>query len=689
MNRIMMHDFRRIDEVFSRVCVLPKSEHETALREYCGTDYDLASEVKRLLDIDASLPAFAQEQHIVSGLQRRAAAVWQDGASPTYIPKQIGHFEIVGILGCGGMGTVYRAKQQHPRREVALKVLRHGMMTPKLVRRFDFEIDILAKLQHSNIAQLFEAGTFDDGGGPRPYFAMELIDGTSLLSFANARGLNGAQRLGLFVQICRAVEHAHQKGVVHRDLKPANIFITKDGDVKVLDFGIARSTNGDVHVTTMSTGIGDLMGTLAYMSPEQAAGNCEDIDTRSDVYSLGVILYELLSGKLPHDLRGKSIPSAARTIEEGTPLPLRTHQARFVGDLDTIVAKAMNKEPERRYSSAAALADDIDRHVRDEPISARPPTTWEQWRRFCRRNRALAASVLLAFVVLAGATAFSSWMAWREHRANVAAIANAQIAQKYSSRAVRTKQLMTDMFSSSNGHATVKVEELQRQVAEARRQPQGTSRRLAIALTMYSAALQEQGEYTRAESAIREAVELFSRLDAPRLPAALAQLASLLVEQGRGKEALQTIDQACSEAARLLPETWDKADIYCLKSSIEADNGLLNEARESAKLALNIMQRTVEPDHARMVRPLLAMGNVELRENKPELAVPLLKDALKIVSIAYKPTSDVRIRVEDALMDALVQAGHHDEARAHIRTLVVARTVALGESDSARRQDPK
>lgn len=447
MKRMLAPEFRRIDEVFRRVCDLPKSEHETALQESCGTDMALASEVRRLLELDASLPAFARDEHIVSALERRAASALREGVTVAMAPERIAHFEVTGVLGCGGMGTVYRARQKHPQREVALKMLRQWIMTPQLVRRFEFEVDILARLQHPGIAQVYETGTFDDGSGARPYFAMELVDGAPLLSYANARGLDDRQRLALFVEVCRAVEHAHQKGVVHRDLKPANILITQAGDAKVLDFGIARSTDSDVQLTTMRTSAGDLLGTLAYMSPEQAAGSVQNVDTRSDVYSLGAVLYELLSGKLPHDLRGKSIPSAARTISDEPVLPLRTHHRRFAGDLDTIVAKAMEREPERRYSSAAALADDIERHLRDEPISARPPTTWEQWRRFGRRNTALAASLMLAFISLAAATGFSSWMAWRESRANAQAQANADAASKQAGRAERVKTLMVGMFA--------------------------------------------------------------------------------------------------------------------------------------------------------------------------------------------------------------------------------------------------
>jgi len=327
------------------------------------------------------------------------------GATPPpsspYMPARIGRYTIVRILGEGGMGTVYEAQQESPKRAVALKVIRVGNVSAALLRRFEHESAVLGRLQHPGIAQVYEAGTVqDERGQPVPFFAMEFIRGVPLTEYATTKHLGTRERLDLVARICDAVYHAHQKGVIHRDLKPGNILVDESGHPKVLDFGVARAIDSDIQQTTMQTDIGQLIGTVPYMSPEQVSGDPSELDTRSDVYALGVIAYELLAGRLPYDLNRRAIHEAVRVIREDEPTRLSSINRELRGDVETIVAKALEKEKTRRYQSVESLATDIRRYLKDEPITARPASTWYQARKFSRRNKGLVAGMGAAFVCL-------------------------------------------------------------------------------------------------------------------------------------------------------------------------------------------------------------------------------------------------------------------------------------------------
>jgi non-specific serine/threonine protein kinase/serine/threonine-protein kinase len=325
------------------------------------------------------------------------------------VPKKVGQFHIKSVIASGGMGTVYEAFQEHPRRPVAVKVLKRGIASRSAMRRFEYESQTLARLRHPGIAQVYEAGTYDDGTGPVPYFAMEYIPhALRITEYAKEKGLTLRQKLELFADVCDAVHHGHQKGIIHRDLKPGNILVDSHGDVKVIDFGVARGTDSDLAVTTLQTDIGQLIGTLQYMSPEQCVADPHDIDIRSDVYALGVVLYELLSGRMPYDVTNKAVLESTRMIREEQPTRLSRVDASLRGDTETIVFKALEKDRERRYQSAVELAQDIRRYLSGEAIIARPPSIIYQLRVFARRNKGFFSAVAAAFVVLIGGVIVST-----------------------------------------------------------------------------------------------------------------------------------------------------------------------------------------------------------------------------------------------------------------------------------------
>ena len=339
-----------IARILQEAVLQPPGQRAEFLDRACAGDAALRAKVEELLaalemsDSFLALPAAALVEKPIPPIADATVADVLPGHAHEGASSRVGPYKLLHVIGEGGMGTVYAAEEEHPRRRVALKLIRPGLMTPQMLRRFAYEADVLGRLEHPGIARIYHAAVTETPVGKQPFFAMELVHGLPLDRWVRTNKPSLKTRLELLIAVCQAVHHAHTKGVVHRDLKPANILITAEGQPKVLDFGIARVTDADVQATTLHTAAGEVVGTLPYMAPEQAAGRVRELDTSSDVYAIGVIAYELLSGRMPYEVRDKPLHQAISIICEQEPTRLSSVNRSLRGDVETIIGKALEKQ---------------------------------------------------------------------------------------------------------------------------------------------------------------------------------------------------------------------------------------------------------------------------------------------------------------------------------------------------------
>ncbi|SIN94103.1 WD40 repeat [Singulisphaera sp. GP187] len=461
-----MGPIKNLDEIFCDALQIADPRARTAyLDDACGRDTERRLRVERLLAAESLVDRRFLETPAVLANFAQHLAMGVEGPGSV-----IGPYRLLEQIGEGGMGTIYLAEQSQPlRRRVALKIIKPGMDSRQVIVRFEAERQALAMMDHPNIARVHDGGTTDSG---RPYFAMELVQGIPITDYCDKHRLSIRERLDLFIRVCRAVQHAHQKGIIHRDLKPSNVLVTRIDNVavpKVIDFGIAKATGPALTDKTLVTGFTQLVGTPLYMSPEQVEFSGIDIDTRSDIYALGVLLYELLTGTTPidRDTLGKAPYDEVRRLvrEHEPPSPstrLVTPSTTLLavsanrqadprklgqtvrGELDWIVMKALEKDRRRRYETVGAFAADMERYLTDQPIEASPPSTWYWFTKYARRNRAaLTTTALVALALIAG-TAVSTWQAIRATRAEkrtAAALAVAERQRSLAHRHLYTSQL--------------------------------------------------------------------------------------------------------------------------------------------------------------------------------------------------------------------------------------------------------
>jgi len=517
----MRYDFEEAaSESQFRPLFLPKKEHWARINMSCSvTEEELWSGLDRQApEIDEHLASCPSCRTRANELLETIEAVRPPTAkSPPNLPSRIGTYSVLRRIGEGGMGIVFEAEQQAPKRLVAVKVIRGGGPSDEYRERlFQREAQTLARLKHPGIAAIYEGGRSEEG---LQFFAMELVNGRPLTDFAQEQHLSRREKLALFRSVSDAINYAHLRGVIHRDLKPTNILVDADGTPKILDFGLARISDPESAGATVTHEVGRIMGTLPYMSPEEVQGNIDEIDVRSDVYSLGVILYELLTGQLPYTVRRSALPEAIRVICQEPPQRPSSVDRSLRGDLDTIVLKALEKEPVRRYQSAADFSKDVERFLSNQPIFARRASAWYQLRKFAARNRVLVGSVLGVFLFAAGV---ALWLDWGQ-------------------RAMEASHVrLVDL----NDLAVARI-----------------TNRLAVTLD-------DQGRDLEAEPLFRHVIRTFERLQRDNeLAQGLRRLAGILIARAEaGDETILEARQMLSEAADIFQSGGGRTRDECLET---------------------------------------------------------------------------------------------------------------------------
>ena len=635
---------RRGEELFQKVVDLPAEERAAFLAEHCAGEPALRAEVESLLaHLDDEAIASLQAAGTASALHEEACS------------SQIGPYKLLQLIGEGGFGSVYMAEQQEPvRRKVALKIIKLGMDTRQVIARFEAERQALALMEHPNIARVLDAGATDTG---RPYFVMELVKGIPVTEYCDGGSLTTRQRLELFMPVCQAVQHAHQKGVIHRDIKPSNVLVTlHDGTPvpKVIDFGIAKATSERLTEKTLFTEFLQFIGTPQYMSPEQAEMSGLDVDTRTDIYSLGVLLYELLTGTTPFDpkeLRRAPVGEIQRIIrEEDPPTPSRrlsTMGARLAeiasarqsepkllsrlirGDLDWIVMRALEKDRTRRYETAAAMAADIQRHLDNEPVSAGPPGAGYRLRKFIRRHRVgVVAGSLVTLALLMGlALATVGFVQARQDRDRARAAERLSkeqtlVARREAEAAKAINAFFNDMLTS--------VDPMQ-------------VRRLSAFATDELGASLTTGGFPR-DVSVAEMVR---------------RAAGQLGEAFGGKPELEAVSrETIGMTLRGL--------------------GLFSDAEPHLRTALEIRRQTLGDNHPDTLRSALALGDLLAEAGRGEAAEPLIKSAYEGMRQAYGKVDPRTLSCAAMLASVLSDQGHYSKSESIFDDTLEAQRATLG-----------
>lgn len=665
---------RRIHELFAELAALTPEEQRARIAA-CD-DPEVRREVESLLAFDRD-----DEDDL-------APERFDIGTAPDDLPESIGAYRIVREIGRGGMGTVYEAEQTNPRRRVALKVVRAIVATPELLRRFRHEAEVLGRLSHPGIAQIIEAGTFDAGHGEHPFFAMEFVEGESLLAHAASRDLGVRDRLRLFAAVCDAVHHAHRRGVVHRDLKAANILVTATGAPKILDFGVARVTED--RPETMLTQAGQLVGTLGTMSPEQARGD-QDVDTSSDVYSLGVVLYELLTGRLPYDVLRKPVHEAIRTILEVEPTPISAYDDGLRGDVETIVHHALNKEKERRYESAAALAGDLRRHLADQPITAVPPTAFSTIGKFARRNRALVAGAALFALTLVGATIVAISLTLKKDVALERANTEAREKERQRADADAVAGFLSELFLDAdpkdcNVEEVTALELLDAGYEKLDGYAEGDPLRRARLMEALGQTYRNLSRNDRSEELLRGALALRREHQGDEHADTLHTMNSLGIlcrKTGRSEEAIELYRRVLAGRKRLFGPRSDEAaqamnNLSVALRSLKQDDEALRLLGEATEIMLE--SRGPEDTNTITQRANYLMN---LSIVKDESSVPLLEELYALAGDVHGERHQTTMHVGYCLGTALVRLDRHAEAVPVLTPVLAGQRAIEGERAAA------
>lgn len=681
---------------------------------------------------------------------------------------RIGRYKILQEIGEGGCGVVYMAEQEEPvRRRVALKVIKLGMDTKQVIGRFEAERQALALMDHPHIAKVLDAGATDAG---RPYFVMELVKGIRITDYCDQHQLATRERLALFTQVCHAIQHAHQKGIIHRDIKPSNVLVALQDGVpvpKVIDFGIAKATDQCLTDKTVFTAFEQFIGTPAYMSPEQAEMSALDIDTRSDIYALGVLLYELLTGKTPFDpkeLLAEGLDAMRRTLREKEPARPSTRLSTMLegeltalarrrqsdppkllhlirGDLDWIVMKTLEKDRTRRYETANGLAADIQRHLNNEPVAARPPSSSYRFQKMVGRNKlAFTASGAVATAVLMGLGA-STWMFFKERQAHQRAVNaeknQSQLRQKAESEAGKARQVsqfLTDMLQSvgpsvAMGRDTVMLREIldktaERLATDLKGQPEveaelentigevyrnlglaekaevmfrkalllrkqyfgGEHPDVATSMDNLAGALLDLNKLAEAENLHRQALTMRRKLlgnDVQDVATSLNNLALALWSQGKLTEAEAMHRESLALRQKLFPrEHSEVATSLNNLAIVLRDEGRLAEAEDLHRQALAMRRKVLGSDHPDVIVSFNNLASVLWSEGKLAEAESLQRDAILLQRKLVGNSNPILASSLNNLATILWQAGRQSEAETLTREALDMQKRLLGAEHS-------
>jgi serine/threonine protein kinase len=700
-----------VREIFEAICDLPASERAEHLNEATRGNPALRAEVESLLQFDEDTSDLLSE----SQLGARQLGLPNAHSFDEALPEKIGTFRILRRIGSGGMGDVYEAEQASPKRRVALKVMRRGPKSREFARRFEREGQIQATLVHPGIAAVYETGIDTSGGSPTPYFAMELVEGVPLVQFADEHKLDTTERLELLAEVCDAVGFAHQRGVIHRDLKPENILVHDDEAgahkprPKILDFGVAKLTETDVHnALTMQTQAGQLIGTLTYMSPEQLSGNITEVDTRADIYALGVLLYQLLSGQTCHETKNMALPEAVRKISEDDPTRISAIAPAFKGDIETIVHKAIERDKARRYASASELASDIRHYLANEPIAARPATVIYQMSKFARRHRALVTATGLVFVTLVVGIIATASMAIRAERARANAEQKTAVAEGVSQ--VLLNAFTTATPKGSLGKEPLLIDSINRiELQMENPDDPATPEVRAVVLNIVGIIYRERGDYDKAEKNFTTALEIRRRVlepNDPNIADSLNNLGLVRKRQERYAEAAAYYQQAVDlqrkssfpDDARLARNIYNLASAYIAagefakakpvlaesltlhqrlpknpeligyhvsaQARIAKGEGRWEEASTLAQQALAMQKEAVGDKHPTIVAALSDLGEILIHLGEKEKGLELLRqsDAMANDVFHTRAAHPISRSVRATLIAALRESGYAEQA---------------------------
>tara|TARA_A100000171_G_scaffold24956_1_gene23243 strand:+ start:1495 stop:4128 length:2634 start_codon:yes stop_codon:yes gene_type:complete len=673
-----MTDAERFDlvcRIFEQVREFDAGEQQRRAAELCSDDEDLLKQVQQMLGAHAEASPLDQPSHVLP-----LEALIRPLQAP---PPKIDRYIIGERIGEGGMGVVYAAEMKNPARAVAIKVIKLGMDSQRVIARFDLERQALARMEHPNIASVIDSGLTDDG---RPYFAMELVRGEAVTEYASRHGLDTRSRLELVMMVCNAIQHAHQKGIIHRDIKPSNIIVTQsDGQLipKVIDFGIAKATQGDLTPEATMTMQAQAVGTPAYMSPEQADPALGDIDTRTDVYSLGVVLYELLTGTTPlsrDELTSKSYQELVQSIRDQDPprpsarLATKSREetrsvstiepGQLKGDLDWIVMKCLEKEPGRRYETVSALGEDISRFLRNEPVLARPASRAYVMRKFIRRNRGgvIAASLILGTMLIgiAGTTVGLLWALDEQERAKL----SAQAELKAQTEAKEAAEIALSEAQAAEDLSKFFIMD----VLSAADPSRTADRELTVREALVNASENLEGKFEErpdVEGRIHNALGfLFGQLGEPGLAQRHHIREWEIAEAENGEFSLESAQMMHSVVGSL------------------ARQGRDDEAIELTKRQLRVID-DLGTSEAEFLRPR-AIGNLGallVRTGRNEEAAPILEDTLKLKRELYGDRHPTTLSTLNNLCSVLASIGNVQQSMVYGREAYEGRKEVLGEGD--------